>query len=725
MTVPHLPASGGTTSRLPASGGTSLTIDGREVTVEPGTSILEAARKLDVRIPTLCHVEGLPPSASCFLCCVQVVGEPRFTPACARPAADGMAVETATEDVLASRKMALELLLSDHAGDCVAPCAAKCPAGLDIPGFVRELATGSGRQAMATISETLSLPGTLGRVCPRLCEQNCRRCDHDESLAIASLHRYATDRNQVAPRPFVPPRAAPTDKSVGVVGAGPAGLTAAFYLLQRGHACTLYDAHSRAGGMLRYGIPDYRLPPEALDAEIEVIERLGAEFRMNTRWGRDFSLADLQREHAAVFLAIGAQLSRGLRCEGEELALPGLDFLEQVARGEPPDLGQRVIVLGGGNTAMDAARSAVRLGAGVRVLYRRTRHEMPCLMEEIEGAEEEGVELEYLVAPVGLAATNGHLELTCQRMELGEPDASGRRRPVPIEGSEPSFACDTVIAAVGQSVERELAERDGVGVTAWGIDADARTGATNLPGVFAGGDAVLGADLAVRAVAAGRMAAASIEQYLAGEAVTGPPGWTDVAMRPVDDGERAELLRDIEQSTRVPTDTLDLEGRISSFAEIDRGLSVEQVEHESRRCLSCGCRKADGCGLRSLATEHRIDPYRFAGIRRRFEQDTSHPEIIFEPGKCILCGACVEIAAQAGEELGLAILGRGFEVAVGTPFGAPLSGLSDEVARRCARVCPTAAIALRTARACDLGSQLVKVGRFQGRREGSDTIRRS
>ncbi len=712
-----------TVSHLPASGGTTLTIDGREVTVEPGTTILEAARRLDVRIPTLCHVEGLEPSASCFLCCVQVVGEPRFTPACARPAASGMAVETATDDVLASRKMALELLLSDHAGDCVAPCAARCPAGLDIPSFVRELAAGSERAAMATISETLSLPGTLGRVCPRLCEQSCRRCDHDEGLAIASLHRYATDRNQVAPRPFVPSRAAPTTKSVGIVGAGPAGLTAAFYLLQKGHACTLYDAQDRAGGMLRWGIPDYRLPPEALDAEIEVVERLGADFRMNTRWGRDFSLADLRRDHDAVFLAIGAQLSRGLRCSGEELALSGLDFLEQVARGKPPVLGQRVIVLGGGNTAMDAARSAVRLGASVRVLYRRTRHEMPCLMEEVEGAEEEGVELEYLVAPVGLAATNGHSELTCQRMELGEPDASGRRRPVPIEGSEHTYACDTVIAAVGQSVEKELAERDGVEVTAWSIAADARTAATNLPGVFAGGDAVLGADLAVRAVAAGRVAAASIDQYLAGEALTGLPGWTDIAMRPVDDAERAELLRDIEQSAKVATDTLDLEGRISSFAEIDRGLDLEQVESESRRCLSCGCRKADGCGVRSLATEHQVDPYRFAGIRRRFEQDTSHPEIIFEPGKCILCGACVEIAAGAGEELGLAILGRGFEVAVGTPFGAPLAGLSDEVARRCARVCPTAAIALRTARACDLGtcgtSQLVQVGKYRGRREQS------
>ena len=694
---------------------TTLLVDGREVTVEPGATILDAARRLGIRIPTLCHVEGLEPSASCFLCCVQVEGEPRFTPACARPAADGMKVETASEDVCSSRKMALELLLSDHAGDCVAPCAARCPAGLDIPAFVREIAGGGGSKAMPTIFETLSLPGTLGRVCPRLCEQGCRRCDHDEGLAIAALHRYATDRNQAAARPFEPARAAATGKTVGIVGAGPAGLTAAFYLLQKGHACTLYDAHSWPGGMLRYGIPDYRLPWQALDAEIAVIERLGAEFRMETRWGDDFSLADLRARHDAVFLAVGAQLSRGLRCDGEDLALSGLDFLATVARDEAPHLGRRVIVLGGGNTAMDAARTAVRFGCETRVLYRRTRREMPCLMEEVEGAEEEGVELEYLVAPAALAANNGHLALTCRRMELGEPDASGRRRPVPIAGSEHTYRCDTVIAAVGQSVERQLAEGDGVEVTAWGIAAEEKTLATNLDGVFAGGDAVLGADVAVRAVAAGRMAAASIDQYLGGVPVTGLSGFTNVALRRIDDGERAALFRDIEESPRVATATLAIRERLAGFAEIDGGLDADQAEREARRCMSCGCRKADGCVMRDLATAYDVDPYRFAGVRRRFEQDVSHPEIVFEPGKCIVCGACVEIADQAGEEIGLAILGRGFEVAVGAPFGDSLEGLSSEVARRCARACPTGAIALATARACDFSPRLVTLGRRYSR----------
>jgi formate dehydrogenase major subunit len=393
-----------------------------------------------------------------------------------------------------------------------------------------------------------------------------------------------------------------------------------------------------------------------------------------------------------------------LRCEGEELALSGIDFLRRVSQGDSPELGATVLVIGGGNTAMDSARTARRLGAEVRVLYRRTRAEMPCLMEEVEGAEEEGIALEYLVAPVRLARQgNGHaLTLLCQRMELGEPDESGRRRPVPIPGSDFEVGCDTVIAAVGQAVDRSLAEHEGLELTAWGLAADEKTLATNLPGVFAGGDAVLGADLAVRAVAAGRIAADSIDQYLDGQPVTGSEELAAIALRPVDDEEQATIFREIEKAERVPTPTLGMEERLSSFGEIDQGLGDDQARREALRCLSCGCAKAGGCGLRRWATMYLADPYRFLGRRRRFERDSSHPEIVYEPGKCIMCDACVRIAAQAGEELGVSIMGRGFDVSVAVPFGSPLSDGLRHAARRCAEACPTGALALRSTRACDL-----------------------
>jgi formate dehydrogenase major subunit len=251
-------------------------------------------------------------------------------------------------------------------------------------------------------------------------------------------------------------------------------------------------------------------------------------------------------------------------------------------------------------------------------------------------------------------------------------------------------------------VDRALAESEGLEVSGWGLQSDPRTFATNLPGVFAGGDAVLGADVAVRAVAAGRGAAASIHQHLSGLPVTGPEEPTAIAMKPMDDDERAALFRDIELSARVSTPTLDMEERRTSFQEVDFGLGDEQARHEAMRCMSCNCRKSEGCTLRTLATRYGSDPYRFLGERRRFAQDSSHPEILYEPGKCIMCDACVRIAAEEGEKLGLSITGRGFDVSVAVPFDQPLSEGLRRAARRCAEACPTGALALRTARSCDL-----------------------
>jgi formate dehydrogenase major subunit len=680
-----------------------LTIDGREVAVAPGTTVLEAAGWLGIRIPTMCHVQGLEPAASCFVCAVQIEGRRTLAPACAMPAAEGMAVHTQTAEVRKARRMALELLLSDHAGECVAPCAARCPASLDIPGFTRHLAAGDARRAMEAISRHLALAGALGRICPRLCEQACRRCELDQGLAIGALHRYAADVDLESPEPYLPPCEPPSGKRAAIIGAGPAGLAAAYYLLQQGHACTLFDAHEEPGGMLRYGIPGYRLPKRALDAETGLIRRMGAEFRMGVRWGRDFTLAELRAQYDAVFVAIGAQGAQPLRCPGEELAVPGIRFLEQVARGQTPSTGADVIVAGGGNTAMDCARTARRLGARVRVFYRRTRQEMPCLMEEVEGAEAEGVSIEYLAAPVKLERDGAGFRLTCRRMRLGEPDASGRRAPVPVEGSDFTVSCSAVIAATGQSVERALAEREGLAVTAWGIAADPRTMATSLPGVFAGGDAVLGADLAVRAVAAGRIAAASMSQYLAGEPVTGEPESASVAMRPIDEEERAAIFRSIEKAARVRLPELAMERRLATFDEVEGRLAEEDALREARRCISCGCRKCDSCTIRTLATEYGADVERFAGARRRFSADTSHPEIIYEPGKCIHCDACVRIAAAAGEPLGMTMIGRGFDVRVAPPFGKSLAEALTKSALQCAEACPTGALALRTRRACEFG----------------------
>ena len=458
----------------------------------------------------------------------------------------------------------------------------------------------------------------------------------------------------------------------------------------------LFDTHPQPGGMLRYGIPEFRLSRNVLDAEIGSIRELGAEFRLGKRLGRDFTLEDLRRDFDAVFLAIGSQSSRGLGCPGEELATPALEFLEKLTDGPAPTVGTEVIIVGGGNTAMDASRCAIRLGAKtVRMLYRRTRREMPCLMEEVEAAEAEGVQIDFLFAPVRLERKAGKLVLTCQRMELGQPDASGRARPVPVAGSEFEVQATCVIAAIGQSVDVGTLNNAQVTLSKWGIAADPKTLATNLPGVFAGGDAVTGPDLAVRAVAAGKLAAASVDQYLSGKKVIGAPESVNVVMGKLTEEELAVFLRDIEQSTRAPMPHLPMDKRRTTFEEVELGFSLETATRESRRCLGCGCGKAIPCRLRQFATDYGVDPQRFVGERRHFARDTSHPDIIFEPGKCIICGACVQVAAQAGEDLGLSFIGRGFQVSVATPFHRPMAEALKKSARRAAEVCPTGAIMLK------------------------------
>ncbi len=671
----------------------TLTIDGRSVSADDGTTILDAARSIGIRIPTLCKVDGYPAAASCFLCAVKVENKATLTPSCAVPVSAGMVVHTDSDEVRASRKMALELLMSDHVGDCVGPCTTGCPARFDIPGFLSRVMAGDVVQAASMASDFLTLPAALGRVCPRLCEQRCNRCDAGAAVSIGSIHRFAADTDLASPSRYVPRRETATGKRVSIVGAGPAGLTAAYHLLRAGHEVTVIDAHEEAGGMLRYGIPAFRLPPAVLADEIDVISALGGRFKMKTRLGHDVSLETLRRESDAVFLGIGAQASRGLDCPGDALATSAVEMLAEVAAGRRPSLGDRVLVVGGGNTAMDVARTAIRLGGQVTVLYRRTRREMPCLMEEVEAAEAEGVRLELLVAPVGLERTESGLKLTCQRMTLGKPDLQGRPRPVPVPGSEYTLDATAVVSAVGQVVEGQDLGTAGLKMTPRGIGVNPVTLATNLDGVFAGGDGVTGADLAVRAVAAGKLAAVSINQYLSGRSVVGNPEMVSVVMGKLDDQELAEFFRGVEASTRTMAPLLPVEQRITTFDEVEPSLAPDVAREEARRCMGCGCYKATDCRLRQYATEYGADPTHYSGARRKFHRDLSHPDVIYEPGKCILCGACVAVAARAGEGLGLAIVGRGFDAAVAVPLKGSMVEALPAVAREVAAACPTGAFA--------------------------------
>ncbi|MFH0798926.1 MAG: FAD-dependent oxidoreductase [Pseudomonadota bacterium] len=680
-----------------------ITLNGKQVAAEAGETILAVAKRNGIEIPTLCNQSGLAPFGSCFICVVEVKGAPRLLPSCATAVADGMVIETESGRVRTSRKVCVELLLSDHVGDCRGPCQVKCPAGIDIPGFISLLAHKNEAEAIKLIKEALPFPASLGRVCPRPCEEQCRRVLSDDSVSICFLKRYIADADLERPEPYVPETGKTTGKRVAIVGAGPAGLSAAFYLRIDGHAVTVFDAHAEPGGMLRYGIPAYRLPRDILAREIGVIGRMGVEIKCGKQLGRDIAVEALAKEFDAVFLAIGAQSASAMRVEGESEggAIPGIEFLEDVAQGKKASLGDDVVVVGGGNTAIDAARTSLRLGAKkVTILYRRTRAEMPANVVEIEAAEHEGVAMHFLAAPVKMAKTGQGALLTCIEMELGEPDSSGRRRPVPKAGSEFLMNASSVIAAIGQGVDAECVEADDsdIKLTKWHtLDVDPSTFKTSRDGIFAGGDCSTGADIAVTAIAAGRKAAASIDQYLKGEKVTGEPKAYLQRMAEKPEGIPEELKARIAEtkSERTAMPELPAEKRIKGFDEVEKGFTPEMAAREAERCLSCGCRSYASCTMHRLALQYGAAPERFTGAKRHFHVDESHPDILYESHKCIMCGSCIRVCSEVKHLDALGFVGRGFATTMKPIFGKPWKESTCDSCLKCVPMCPTGAISLK------------------------------
>jgi 2-oxoacid:acceptor oxidoreductase delta subunit (pyruvate/2-ketoisovalerate family) len=465
----------------------------------------------------------------------------------------------------------------------LAPCKGACPAGNDIPRIMSLVAEGRYRDAWRLFRQTSPLPGVCGRVCYHPCESACNRKDFDEALSVAAIERFVADECFDL-EDEIPSRARRTER-VAVVGSGPAGLTCAYFLAKDGYSVTVFEAESEPGGMLRVGIPPYRLPREILDREIELIARWGVEFTVNTRIGRDMDLEKLWEQHDAVFIATGAHRSRPLGIPGEELALTGLEFLKTINVGRSVQIGTKVLVIGGGNTAMDAARTALRLGARPVVVYRRTREEMPAIPEEIEEAEHEGIQFEFLAAPKAIRRLNGQLEIQFIRMQLGEPDKSGRRRPVPIPGSEFALRADAVLKAVGE--EPELPFLSQSLETSAGIIIDRSQELRT--GIFIGGDAQTGPSTVVQAIGAGKEAARAIHGFLRGER-------KPKAVK-LEEALRVNLSY-FAHLPRVPTEHLPASERIANFSESKQPISAELARAEAGRCFSCGvCNYCDNCWL--------------------------------------------------------------------------------------------------------------------------------
>ena len=514
-----------------------LKINDKQVEVATGTTILDAAAAVGVAIPTMCFLKSYAPSTSCMVCVVQVKGKASLIPACGAVALDGMEVETDSEQVQIARKRAIELLLSDHVGDCVGPCQVGCPANMDIALMIAQIAAADFDGAIKTVKSDIALPAILGRICPAPCEKACRRAGYDQAVSICLLKRYVADLDMESSASYIPECKPATGKRVAVIGAGPAGLAAAYYLKQAGHECVVFDDHKKAGGMLRYGVTQDILSEEVLDTEIALIEKIGVEFRLNCRVNKDVSFAELRAEFDAVFIATG--------------------------------------VSGQGN-------------------------EFPAV--EMKGDS---------------------------------------------------------------------------------IKADRKTHATGIEGVFAGGDVTGKRQLAVRAVADGKEAATAIDQYLSGTEVTGPVKRFNSRMGKCDPDELDTFVKQASEQVRLLQE------------EKGDGFTPVQALAEAKRCLHCHCRKPNDCKLRDLADRFTAKASKYKSKRRLFQQFCEHDDVIYEPGKCIDCGLCLQVTKQQNEELGLAFAGRGFDVRPVVPFDGTIRNALKTAGNKCAKTCPTGALSLR------------------------------
>lgn len=678
-----------------------VTINGKEYSANPGQTILEVVREHQIDdIPTLCYDPKLPPYGSCYLCVVEVQGLEKLVPSCASPVSDGMVIHTDNARIKQSRKTALELLLSNHYADCLGPCTQTCPAGVDVQGYIALIAAGKYREAVKLIKEKNPLPLVCGRVCVRECENACRRNLVDERVGIDYLKRYASDLD--IEDPWVPVTQPSSGKKVAIIGGGPAGLTCAYFLALKGHAPTIFEQSPALGGMLRYGIPEYRLPKKMLDREIKWITDLGVDVKTNTILGKDVTIESLKKNSFdAIFVAIGAQKAKGMGLDGETKVpgvIGGADFLRSMQaatdEGKPKVFG-RVVVVGGGNTAIDAARTSLRLGAAkVTILYRRTQKEMPANEMEIEAAIDEGIEMVFLSAPTAIVTKDGRLRgLQCIRMELGEPDASGRRSPVPIQGSEYLLECDFVVSAIGQDIELGTIAADGQLKTtrSKAIQTNKATFETSIPGVFAGGDAITGPAVAIDAIAHGRMAAEAIDGYMReGKAKTESAGFVS----------RKESFGDLAESdfvqypkiTKEKMPELPVAERIRNLAEVEVGFAEAQAYNEASRCLECGCSAYFDCALRKYATDFGVDLTKFVGDVRKYKIDRDHPFIALDPNKCISCGRCVRTCSEILKISALGFVYRGFKSVVKPSMEKKLLQTNCISCGNCIGACPTGAI---------------------------------
>ncbi|MEX2185068.1 MAG: FAD-dependent oxidoreductase [Chloroflexota bacterium] len=703
-------------------------VDGRVVEGFEGQTILEVCRDNGIEIPTLCYEPKLPGFGACRMCVVEVEGEEHPPISCSRVCEPEMKIQTQTDEVRRLRRTNLELIFSDHNAYCLPPCQNKCPSHIDIPGFLKANAEANWVESTRIFKRTIPFPSVLGRVCPAPCEEHCRRDEVDEAIAIRDSHRYAGDQVLKAmldddvdpPVPFE--QQARTGRRAAIIGSGPAGMSAAYYLLLAGHDVTVFERDPAPGGMLRYGIPQYRLPKvEVLEAEYESVTRLGGRMVCNAELGVDFSLDDLTNQgFDAVLVAIGCYDTNKLGIPNEDAdgVIDGLEYLRDATLGlEYPDhAGKRVVVIGGGFTSMDCSRTSVRQGASeVTLVYRRDMKDMPAA-GEVHEAIEEGVTAIFQAGPTRVVVdeTTGKVTgVEFIRMALGAPDASGRRRPEPAPGTEFVIPCDRVLLAIGQGPELDWLGRAGnegpEATKQRRLKADAVTFQTGRAGVFGTGDVRIGAATVVQAIAEGRRSAYAVDAFLQGLDLTAIRTRQTLAEPQPEFLSIVPFTAEIKEP-RYRMTAMEPDERNDNYIEYELPYTREAAVAESTRCLQCTCEAIGFCDLRRLGIEYgttlrTLEPQhhqgagyrsvtenRFTGLNHDYIRDDSHAFILREPSRCIDCGRCANVCAEVVGAACYDFMRIGFDTLVTTPLDMSLNDTPCVSCGRCAETCPTGAL---------------------------------
>ncbi|EOV0105046.1 TPA: formate dehydrogenase subunit alpha [Vibrio vulnificus] len=644
-----------------------IVIDGKYRIVEAGQTVLQAAKVCGVEIPSLCGMNRSGEKIPCDLCVVEVEsGGTRR--ACELEVYNGLTVNTQSEALSAHRKQALNRIMSDHYADCEAPCKTACPAGVDIQSYLYHIAQNDHQKAIEVIKRTLPMPLSIGRVCPAFCESECRRSLVDDAIAIRQLKRHAADADLAAQEAYTPEKKADKNKRIAIVGSGPGGLTAGYYLTNEGYQVDVFEAMPQAGGWLRYGIPEYRLPKSILDKEIELMCRNGMAIHTDKKLGRDISLSQLSQDYDAVCLAVGASKAVAMDYPGSDLdgCYLGVDYLKDFVTEQRFTTGKKVAVIGGGNTAIDCARTAVRTGADTTLIYRRTRDEMPAEDYEIEEAEHEGVKFHFLTNPAqNIADEHGRVcSVKLEKMTLGAPDASGRRRPE-ATGEYFTEAFDTVIAAVSQQADLSFMQGEALTLplTRWNTaDANPETMHSGTGNIFSIGDFRRGPATAVEAVADGRIAAQAIDRFFDGD-------MENIPLKPFNSRKEQKLKQvdplhfsHLQKVARTIMPELTSQQREQSFDEVELGFDNAEAMAEAARCLECGCQVNTSCDLRDYATEYGAEQHFHYSVnikshdewqalrqndpRHKYPIDHSSEFIVFDANRCISCGQCIQACRE-------------------------------------------------------------------------------